>query len=329
MHTTSGEFILKRSQACGIEPFVMQAIDEGQICDRDLGLDDLDARLAAFKTTQMARLMLWKKSLHDALNALNMPVIVLKGMPLAKRLMGNYLWRETTDIDLWIAPSLRERATEQLKNMGYEIAEEPRLWATNQILLTHPTRIPIELHWNLAPPPWKMPSFEQALETAVKNEDLGFTIHLLDDATQYLHLMVHAHQHYFALKSVIDFSLASKTLKRDPKIIKKYGLNRLETLLELICQNEYFIPECNLAHTCVHLWYDNILSSHSRGELVFGRDSRWKAALGVFLRALSMGLLDGIAYPAEGFLRVVLAGPHRIGMFNIRHFGKFIEKNQI
>ena len=317
---------MERARACGVEPYLMHEIANNRIAARDLDLHDLDARLAAFRTTQMARQMLWKKSLQDALKTLEMPVIVLKGMPLGKKLTGSFLWRETTDIDLWIAPSQRERAIERLKSIGYEIAEEPRLWATNQILLAHPARIPIELHWNLAPPPWKMPSFDQALETSEKNEDLGVSINLLDDATQYLHLMVHAHQHYFALKSIMDFSLACKALKRDPELITKYGLNRLETLLKLICEKDYLNPECNFAHTCVHLWYDNILSSHARGELVFGRDSRWEAALGVIARALSMGLLDGIAYPVEGFLRVVFAGPHRIGMFNIRHFGKFIEK---
>ena len=326
MHGTPGEFILERARACGVEPYLMREVNDGRITARDLDLPDLDVRLATFKATQTARLMLWKKSLQDVLKILEMPVIVLKGAPLGQKLTGDPLWRETTDIDLWIDPSQRERATSLLKSIGYEIGEEPRLWATNQIILTHPTRIPIELHWNLAPPPWKTPNFSQAFESSQTSNELGFTIHVLNDAMQYLHIMVHAHQHYFALKSVMDYHFACQNIKRDIALIDEYGLSRLENFLNLICENEKFHPNRKFTHTCVHLWYNNILSSQARGELVFGRESKWQAAMGVLVRALSMGLMDGIAYPVEGFLRVIFAGPHRIGMFNIRHFGKFIEK---
>ena len=330
IHNTSGEFIFERARECGIEPYLMQAIADGRITAQDLGLDDLDTRLKAFKATQTARLMLWNKSLKDALKVLDMPAILLKGAPLSERLTGSALWRESTDIDLWVAPDKWESAVQKLKEIGYWVSDTPHLWATNQILLSHTSRTSVEIHWELAPPPWKMPTFERARKDAQTYDFQGIPLLLLSDGMQYLHLLVHAHQHYFALKSVIDFELAQNRIVPDANLITEYGLNRLESTLKLICNAlSTNITSHDIMQTCMHLWYDNLLSSAQRGTLVFGRDSKRDAALGVLLRAMSMALLNGYSYPIKASLNVIFAGPHCIGRFNVKHLSKRLKKFKI
>lgn len=322
IHGIPGETLIAHARSCGVEPYLMREVAEGRISARDLGLPDLPERLESFKTTQTARLMLWKQSLRQVLSALDMPIIVLKGAPLGNRLTGSPLWRETSDIDLWVSPDRWRQAVQTLETLGYVAPGMPPAETTNQILLTHAVCVPVEIHWNLAPLPWQVPTFEEALSAAVSADYQGIPIVLLNDGMLYLHLLVHAHQHYFALKTLLDFELGRQTVSSDPQLTARYGLVRLDRFMQKLCECMHTAPyrTRQLTPLAAQLWYQNILASQGRGELVFGRESKAVAALGVCIRAASMGLLDGVTRPARAFWQVVLAGPHRVGRFNQRHF---------
>ncbi len=312
----TAEQILERAQACDVEPLIWCAVESGRIVGDDFGLTQ--ACLMQFKIQQTARLGIWRKSAETALKALSSPCILLKGEPMGVRLMGNAMWRMTHDIDLWLPQDQIDTAEKALAGAGWRRTQEPHTWATNQILLEHEVLAPIELHWALAPRPWQPPNFECAYQRALSTRILQTQAYILSDEDQWLHLLIHAHQHYFALKTVFDLLAARSKLQAHPEFLKPYHLCRLNAFVHAML-DAISSPDLNasyrqnLAQWMTQMWFKNLLSNSKRGELIFGEDNAWIAAAGVLIRALSMGLLDGYRTPMFAALDVIFAGPHPIG----------------
>lgn len=310
-HKIPPEMLLSRARACGVDALLWHAVTHEMIDAERYGLTQ--AMREAFMLEQTARLAIWRRSVQKALQTLSMPSILLKGAPLGERLMGDSIWRMTHDIDLWISKDQVETAETELAQAGWHRAQEPHLWATNQILLEHEVLAPIELHWSMAPRPWQTPSFEKAMQTAEPYAILDVQAHILSEDDLWLHLLVHAHQHYFALKTVLDLMEAHDKLQIHPEHLKPYHLGRLHAFVTLLIQAASQPETYSISGQMIKCWFGNLLSHTQRGELVFGADSRLMAAAGVVLRAFSMGLMDGLKMPVLSALDVIFAGPHRIG----------------
>lgn len=315
-HHTTAEKVLERARACGIEPILWHAIETQQVNPKFFKWAQSD--LSTFKFQQTVLLVLWRKSAETALKTLSSPCILLKGEPMGARLMGDSMWRSTQDIDLWLPQDQIATAEKELSEAGWHRVQEPRTWATNQILLKHEILAPIELHWALAPRPWQTPSFESAFQNAVPIRILQTPAYILSDDDQWLHLLVHAHQHYFALKTVFDLLAARPKLDIHPEYLQTYHLGRLHAFVQIL-MDALSNPEMATSYLQTHsqaairMWFQNLLSDSKRGELVFGADHPLIAAAGVLLRAFSMVLLDGYSTPVLAGLDVIFAGPHPIG----------------
>ena len=324
----TGVHILRRARLCGIEPNVFRAVSEGEVTPEMLGLSEAlcEKKLKKFRLEQTARIAHWQSTAFCVLDAIASDCIVLKGVPLGIRLTGSALWRSTSDIDIWVHPSEREHAVKKLEDTGYRIAVEPRMWSTNQVLLVHDVLAPVEIHWRLAPEPWPAPEFDEAFARRGAATIKGREIPVLCDDDLWIHLLLHAHEHYFALKTFLDLELALSVMTPNEAAVDVCGLSRLSHVLETMV-HAYTDPYRvglwsgdGMIEVAAHRWFDRILASSRRGELVFGEDSSVIGALGVILRAASMALLDGKTRPVKAASQILLCGPHRVGRFVAKHF---------
>ena len=314
--------MLQRARDCQIDAVLWGALAQNAISPQDLGLSDdkCQADLLLFRMQQTARISLWQRTLACVVPALDdggIDCIVLKGPPLGIRLMGSELWRNTSDLDVWIKRDNLEKAAQILENLGYRCGIDPHLWATNQILYTHDSLVPVELHWSLAPSPWKSPSFDEAIKRAQTQDFRHIPIKVLSDGDLYCHLLLHAHQHYFAPKTLIDLCAGIRTLSIDTQLLKKYGVLRMDRCVRSALSAFGDTPKSsictNAMSAILRLYLKDMLADARGGDLIFGGDSLISAAAGVGIRAFSMGLLDGCLYPIKSAADVILFGPHRLG----------------
>ena len=299
-------------------PLLLHAVDHGVLSASEIGMEpeDLCSRAARVRSAQAARVALWTATAARVLPRVR-ECIVLKGAPLGARLAGDPLARQTGDLDLWLPTECVSDAVAALGKIGYGVAVPVREWATNQIMLVHPTLFPVELHWALAPPPWRAPAYRDAAVRAQTLDWRGIPMRVLGDADLCVHLILHAHQHYFALKTCLDTALATGVIAADGALLRSLGLCRLDRLVHaMACAFDGGEPasRCEAAvRAAWRMWLRGMLCDTRRGNLVFGQDSAVAAATGVLLRAASMVLLDDGRVCAAA--RVILGGPHRLGAF--------------
>lgn len=314
-HGVPPERILARARACGVLPYLYAGIRQKHILCSEIGLPEalLNRQISAFRIEQTARLGLWHYSLGEVVRAIGDEHIVLKGAPLGQVLMSDALWRDTSDIDIWVPYDQRERVQKCCQSIGYEVGGEPHLWATNQMILKHKRLVPVEIHWALAPQPWISPSFEDAFaRSQMIASARGQSIRILGDSDLYVNLLMHAHQHYFSLKTLCDFALAQEKLEKPEALLAACHLQKLDRFavgLFGAILSEEISPKSGLAH----LWFDPLLADTHRGTMVFAEGDTRYAAPGVVLRAISMCLLDGSAVSADAALQVIFCGPHSVG----------------
>lgn len=80
-----------------------------------------------------------------ALDQAGIPTVVLKGMPLARRLYGDPFIRASDDIDLYVAPDCRDRAREALSASGWHHETGAAPW--DELFSRGPrTRLYLEVH---------------------------------------------------------------------------------------------------------------------------------------------------------------------------------------
>ncbi len=275
--------ILARAIDCGIEPVVRRA------------LADHDVMAELRQTAQTA---LYWATLKTALTALDtIPAIVLKGAPLALWLYGDDRMRASTDVDLWIPKYDLDRAIRALQTVGYAPQPVIRPWATNQVVLTHDHGLmTVELHWAMTQPPYRAPDFATAWATSTIVSRQNMVFHQLSDQLTWIHLLLHAQQHIFAIKPWLDLDVARHRVHADPKVLRRYGLKRIhQVTLDVLEARPHAFP----LSTLIRAYLKGILGDPRRGELVIGADSSLVAAAVLASRAATMLMLDGILYPAQ------------------------------
>lgn len=314
-HGVPADTILARARTCSILPYLYAAVRHDEISSDDIGIakDALDKKILAFRIEQTAKLGYWHYSLDELVRALGTEHIVLKGAPLGQRLMDDEIWRNTSDIDLWVPLHKREEALANCQKLGYRVAVEPHLWATNQVILTHEKLAPVEIHWALAPAPWISPSFEAAYaRSQIVTSPRGQAMRVLGDEDLYVHLLLHAHQHYFALKTLCDLAASLDKLDTPDPLLKACHLQKLDRFARGLIQ-AILSDNCSPKAYVARAWFDPLLTETHRGSMIFAEGSERFAPVGVALRAASMCLLDGPAVAADAAMQVVFCGPHVIG----------------
>ena len=324
-HGASADQILARAKACSIHPYLYAAIKQGTVSSADLGIDRarLDKQMLAFLIDQTAKIGLYHHTLKILTESLGDAHIVLKGALLGQILMGDERWRDTSDIDIWVSPEHRDDAVMRCQKLGYQVALEPHLWATNQIYLSHDRLIPVEIHWALAPAPWITPSFEEAFaRSRIVKSSRGLDVRILGDDDLYVHLLVHAHQHYFAIKTLCDLAAASDKLAIPQALLETCHLHRLERFANAVMRDittDTNTPSARL----VRLWFDTMLTDSHRGTMIFAEGSDHWAPIGVAIRAASMLLMDNPSVALDAASQVILCGPHSIGRICHKPYNAF------
>ena len=319
----TGEEILSRAEVCEIDGALFGAIAANYITAEDLQIDDkkLQLLLQQYRINQMAKISFWFNSLKKVLNTINdIPCILLKGMPLSQIFHGELFWRNSNDIDLWVPENQYHKATSLLEEIGYQCDIQPHEWATNQIHLKHKIMPSVEIHWKISPPPWRTPSFEHAYKRAIKYHNHDVDVYILSEADMWINLLIHAQQHFFAPKTVLDLCGCLEKIKPDLSLLDAYGLERMYFLVQKSLTSTSDIESgINCKDHCMINLPEKIVSKMfidpRMGRLSLGDDSQLEAMIGVFLRALSMMVLDGNMYKFRSAVTVLFYGPHRLGAF--------------
>jgi len=98
----------------------------------------------------------------DVLEAVGVPVVLLKGAAVAYTVYPDPALRTMGDLDLWIPREQLEQARSALQRLGYTLhskrnrplALHDAYLGETQLLSNDPTRGLIELHWNVFPGEW-------------------------------------------------------------------------------------------------------------------------------------------------------------------------------
>lgn len=280
--TLSKSALIKRARACAIETAVREVLHQPDI--------HVDYEHGA--CTELYWITLQKVlSAFDDIRAL-----ILKGPILSERLFGTTWFRQTSDIDIWIAKEDMPIVDERLRQMGYCPHPPLRPWATNQTLYTppNPLFLPVEIHWALTQPPLRTPDFEEAWQKRQAYHHQNIDAFTLDDTYTMLGLIFHALQHVWAIKPWIDLAAAVDILKIDENIIRRFGVYHIYHFI-----NEVIL----LKPTYRARLFRRILRKgfcHNRlGTLIIGKDSALEAAFGATSRMGSMLFVDGVCYPVE------------------------------
>jgi len=157
-------------------------------------------------------------SILDALCLSDIPIVVLKGFPLSRKLYGDPFRRITGDIDLLLKPQDISRAISILSAAGYVPAISP--WPSNhkkaqrfqrfrnQFAMLHPeSGIVVELHWRLLYFPVKSQHTLETLvgDNLVEQKADGRSFFVLNDEMELLYLIIHGGLHgWNRLKWLVD-----------------------------------------------------------------------------------------------------------------------------
>lgn len=315
----SPEQILDRIKLCSLDSALWGSLENGLIQSQDIQIpeQEISERIKSFKLTQTARSSLWVSSLRKCIESLDeIPFLLLKGLPLSQIWHGSELWRSTNDLDIWVPRDSWKPAVKKLEKIGYSCRIEPHLWATNQILLNHPVLAPVEIHWKLIPSPWLTPGFEYAFKRSRIFPIHDLNVRIPGDGDLFLHLILHAHQHYFAPRTLADICGALERLEPDTVLLDAYGIlglyEKLRSLLTPICQGNSPKPAC-IQENLLHMLSTRMFCGKMLDGIMLGDNSAFQAVVGTLMRSLSMGLLDGAAYQLRAGSTVLFYGPHRLG----------------
>lgn len=156
---------------------------------------------------QTLRLAAHLQQLLDSFEKTGVPAIVLKGLPLAKRLHGEVAARKAGDLDLWIPEEAVNEihellvASDHVGKTGYERLgpHDQRRYRRHRFHIGYfhePTGISVEIHWRPTSAPELFPfSLTEALSRARAVKLNGRSIQTLGDSDNLLFLHVHAAKH--------------------------------------------------------------------------------------------------------------------------------------
>lgn len=154
--------------------------------------------------------------LQKAFDAVGIRCIHLKGVTLAQQLYGNLAGKQSSDIDVLIAPNQIRQAHQVLIDMGYQqlsslpVTEKELPYVERFIKdleYKHPTRTKIELHWRFQNNPQFFPVLFESLWQSQETVTLaGKALVVLNPNNQLLYLTIHASTYCKRLTWLMDVS---------------------------------------------------------------------------------------------------------------------------
>jgi hypothetical protein len=165
--------------------------------------------------------------LQDLLAAAGIPVLILKGLPLAQLAYGSHAIKQTRDIDLLALPAQAETALALLEREGYEAlppAAQPgtaqwRAFAhyAREVELRHrDSKMIIELQWRLTGNPLLLQGIDARAATQDVPLDGGCRLRTLARNDLFAHLCVHGAGHAWSrLKWLADLNALVATSDAD------------------------------------------------------------------------------------------------------------------
>jgi hypothetical protein len=157
----------------------------------------------------------------EALNKVNIPVILLKGAYLAEKIYEDIALRPMLDIDLLLRKKDLIKGNEVLINLGYsqvkQIDIEIESARRHHISRLIKGCLPIELHWHIFSPrfPFSV-DIDQIWERAVKQKISDKKLLVLGPEDLLLHLCVHTSFHHVfesSIKSLYDIKMVIEKFK--------------------------------------------------------------------------------------------------------------------
>jgi hypothetical protein len=151
-------------------------------------------------------------SIVPALAASGIPSIVLKGIPLARRVFGRLDSREVLDNDILVHRVDAPRACAVIESLGYAPLDGRRIerqldfdfqYCLQSMAADGSVRSSVDLHWNAFQPDL-YPVAEEDLWAHAEPFDLrGRTILVFDKVLTIVHLAAHYAQHWFGQPSIL------------------------------------------------------------------------------------------------------------------------------
>ena len=291
---TAGAQAYERAAELGLDALLYSMRDELDIP----APSSMKARWLAIRASALSR----RHHLMQVLDVLEaahdpLPVIVLKGEPLAQWLYGDGLARRSSDIDLLLSLEHIHEAGQRLLRAGYSPMHgpTPEPWLYNQWALAHErTGQLVELHWSLAAPDVPQPATHELFARARTMDYHGRAVRVLEPPDLYLHLSLHFHHHSGFLKGLMDLA----------GWMDRHGEAQLHTAMERAAA---------LGMEKIASWPQGAMarllgekkSAHERG-LLGGAASLWTAthARGVFGHSERLGGASALAFKTQEIMQL-------------------------
>jgi len=181
----------------------------------------------------------------------NIPVIVLKGIPLSKQLYKSIYLRPTLDLDILIKENDLPATLDLLIQQGFKTTANREIYIKDFIDRKLGTHLPslsngqviIELHRNLIPEIWGFNLREDLYwdnTDHIRINDYNFKV--LNPELLFLYLCIHAIKHCFMLRLLYDISLLIRQYELDWQKINSLGKqNKLSSFIYyILCKIEYY-----------------------------------------------------------------------------------------
>jgi hypothetical protein len=155
----------------------------------------------------------------DRIEGAGLRCATLKGPALAVQLFGDDVTRPSADVDLLVPERELDGALGALRAAGMRVearhaAWYERRWHCHTVLdgAQPHASLPVELHWSIARPGLTRGSIDGLFDGLVDVEWAGRRLPAPDMEWQLLICAVHAVQHYFALRPLLDVALIARGL---------------------------------------------------------------------------------------------------------------------
>ncbi|MGD0997520.1 MAG: nucleotidyltransferase family protein [Thermoleophilia bacterium] len=156
----------------------------------------------------------------DRLTAAGLRCATLKGPALAAQLFGDDVTRPSTDVDLLVPRRELDLALAVLGAAGMRVAARhaawyERRWHFHTVLDGAPPHpgLPVELHWSIARPGLTRGAIDGLFDGVVEVKCAGRRLPAPDMEWQLLICAVHAVQHRFAPRPLLDVALIARRLE--------------------------------------------------------------------------------------------------------------------
>lgn len=242
------------------------------------------------------------------LDGLDVPWFAFKGDTLCTLVYPPGCIRRSGDLDILVP---REALKRVLAKTGanFELQSNPRPTSMNQVLQIHTTLdVHLDLHWRIALPHLPAPTFEELWAERQSVNVGGLEINTFGPNLGALHLLIHAHQHLFEPRTLLDLALWLEKFDNRAEYLaaaERYGWSRAariaDALIEQIVSNS----------TGRHVSFEEELAEMILWEWTDGRKFQDLSTRSFVFQVLSVLLVED--KPLLRSLRYLAAGPHRVG----------------